>query len=62
MKELTNRYLTALNQACLINSAGARRIKINDILMEMRRDRAIPHLILCGFLQDQSRLIKENLK
>lgn len=62
MKELTNRYLTALNQACLINTAGVRKARINAVLMDMRRDRDIPHLTLCAFLQDNARLIKENLQ
>lgn len=60
MKSVLAGYLTRLNQACLINARPARCLKIDSILMEMRRDRRIPHLTLCGFLQDQSRIIKEN--
>lgn len=62
MKDLLAGYLTRLNQACLIANPSVRWGKIDSILTEMRRNRAIPHLTLCGFLQDQSRIIKENQK
>lgn len=60
MKDYLAGYLTRINQACLINNGSARWAKLDSILFEMRKDRRIPHLILCGFLQDQARIIKEN--
>lgn len=55
-------YTHKLNQACLVNTEGARAKRIDDILHQMRRDKSVPHLVLCAFLQDNARLIKETLK
>ncbi len=49
MKDLLAGYLTRINQACLIANPPARWMKIDSILTEMRRNKAIPHLTLCGF-------------
>lgn len=56
------RYKQKINQACLINSESIRATKLDSILHEMRRDKSVPHLVLCAFLQDNARLIKEQLK
>lgn len=56
------RYTHKINQACLIASEGARALTVDRILHEMRRDKTVPHLVLCAFLQDNARLIKEHLK
>lgn len=52
-------YAQKINQACLINDLASRYRKIDYILHLMRRDRNVPHLVLCAFLQDYARLIKE---
>lgn len=58
-KHLIAEYTRQLNQACLINEPYKREKKVRGIIQAIRQDKSVPALVLCAWLQDNSRIIRE---
>jgi hypothetical protein len=56
---IRQKYEEKIGKAIQIGTPSARAAIIEDILREMRRDRLVPHLMLCAFLQDNAKVIRE---
>lgn len=61
-KTIRQRYDERMATAkATVATPTARRLMVERIVADIRRDKAVPPLTLCAFLQDHAALIRETL-
>jgi hypothetical protein len=56
------KYTQELTAAAQLTDPHKRERKVNGVLQSIRQDKTIPALTLCAWLQDNARIIKENVQ